>query len=87
MRVWMRHRAGLPKFAVEPAQIRARIAPVLAHFGFETEEFHNQCSIEKVRPRATQVGNSIQHQGTGGIEDRLLVVAIELAASETAAGG
>jgi hypothetical protein len=60
---------------------------VAAHLGLQVEELYDHCGIEKVGPRAAQVGNRIEYQGTGGVEDRLVMIAIEFPATETAAGG
>src|ERR1019366_8027364 len=60
---------------------------VAAHLRLYVEELHDQCAIEKVGPRGTQVGNRIEHYRTGSIEDRFVMIAIEFPATETAAGG
>src|SRR5208337_1270094 len=60
---------------------------VAAHLRLHVEELHDQCSIEKVGPRGAQVGNRIEHHGTGSVEDRFVMIAVEFPAAETAAGG
>ena len=43
-------------------------------------------TVEKIWPCSTRVGDGVEDQWTGGIEDGFIVVAIELAATEAAAG-
>ena len=61
-------RSYLLKFALE-----LRLVP--AHLGLHIEELYDHCAIEKVGPHGTQVGDRIEHHGTGGVEDRLVMIA------------
>jgi len=64
-------------------ELRLVAAPLRVY----VEELYDYCASEKVGSRDTQVGNRIENQGTGGVEDRFIMVAIELPATETSASG
>src|SRR5208337_4833589 len=56
---------------------------VAAHLGLQVEELDDHCAVEKVGPRGTEVGNRIEQHGTGSVEDRFVMIAVEFAATET----
>lgn len=73
-------RAVLPRTHARTAPHCKRIA------GSMVEELHESPHARESWPLGTEVGNGIEDQGKGGIEDRLVVVTIELAATEATAG-
>jgi hypothetical protein len=74
-----------PKFSPASAEALRRCLRE-GHLGLHVEELHDHCAIEKVGSRGTQVGNRIEHHGTGSIEDRFVMITVKFPATETAAG-
>ena len=72
-------RSSFGEFAPE-----LRLAP--PHLWLYTKELDYQRTVEKVGPFRPEVGDGVEDQRTGGIEDRLVVVPVELPATEAAAG-
>src|SRR5208337_4876089 len=68
-------------------ELSPELGLVAAQLGLEVEQLYDHCAIEKVGPGRTQVGNRIEHHGTGSVEERFVMIAIEFPATKTAAGG
>jgi hypothetical protein len=61
---------GIEQCTQNPRSCLLEFAPELrliaAYLGPQFEELHDECAIQKVGPRASQVGNRIEYQRTGG---------------------
>jgi len=63
----------------ELAPVARFIPPKL---GRQRQELYDECTVEKFRPCRTELGDRVEDQRTGSIEDGLVVVAGELAPAE-----
>jgi hypothetical protein len=71
-------RPSLGEFAPE-----LRLVP--PNLGLYTQEFDYQRAVEKIGSCSAEVGDGVEDQRTGGIENRLVVIAVELPATEAVA--
>jgi hypothetical protein len=71
--------SSLGEFAPE-----LRLVP--PNLGLDTQKLDYQRTVEKIGPCSPEVGNGVEHQRTRGIEDRLVMIAVELPAAEASAG-
>jgi hypothetical protein len=68
-------RSSLGEFAPE-------LRFVSPNLGCDTQELDDQRTVEKIGPCSAEVGNSVEDQRAGGIENGFIVVAIKLPATE-----
>ena len=56
------------------------------NLGRDTQKLDYQRTVEKIGPCSAEIRNGVENQRTGSIEDGLVMIAVELAATEVAAG-
>ena len=66
-------------------ELAPKLCLVTAQLGRHFEQLRDHCWIEKVGARGIQVGYRIEQYGTGSVEDRFVMIAVEFAAAEAAA--
>jgi hypothetical protein len=80
---------SVEKRADDPRSDFFEFAPELgfvpAHLRLHFDEVDYQRAVEKIRTRSAQVRNRVEHQRTGGVEDRFIVIAVKLPTTEAAA--
>src|SRR5208283_2716262 len=68
-------------------EVAPELRLIAAQLGLHLQEFHDYCAIEKVGPRSTEIGNRIEHNWAGSVEDSFVMIAVEFPSTEAAAGG
>src|SRR5271156_451015 len=66
-------------------EVTPELRLVAAQLGLHIEELDDHCTIKKVGPRRTEVGNRIEHNWAGSVEDSFVGVVIKSPAPEAAA--
>ena len=81
---------GVEQGAQDPWSSFREFAPelrfVLPGLGLYAQKLDYQRTVKKIGPRSTEVGYRVENQRTGGIENGLVVVAVQFPATEAAAG-